>query len=87
MDRNYIVETVNKVLSEEFEKDITLFTPEAHIRKDLNLDSLDIVDMIIALETAFKFKIKDRSKILEIATMGDVYAFIENTCQAEISAR
>ncbi|MDR1243124.1 MAG: phosphopantetheine-binding protein [Deltaproteobacteria bacterium] len=87
MDRNYIVETVNKVLSEEFEKDIALFTPDAHIRDDLNLDSLDIVDMIIALEAAFKFKLKDRSKILEIATMSDVYDFIEKTYQAEISAR
>jgi acyl carrier protein len=87
MDRSYIVDTVNKVLSEEFEKDSSLFTPDAHIRNDLHLDSLDIVDMVITLEEAFHFKLKDRSKILTIATLNDVYTFIENTHQAESSAQ
>jgi acyl carrier protein len=83
MDRAYIIDTVNKALSEEFEKDIALFTPEAHIRDDLKLDSLDIVDMILALEQAFKFKLKDKTKILTIATMNDVYNYVEDLYTAE----
>ena len=77
MERDYIVKTVNEALGEEFELEPEELTPEAHIRNDLHLDSLDIVDMIMALEQAFDFKLEDRSKILEIATMQDVYDFIE----------
>lgn len=78
MDRDYIIRTVNEALSEEFELDLEALTSEAHIRDNLNLDSLDIVDMIMALEQAFNFKLDDRSKILEIVTLGDVYNFIED---------
>jgi acyl carrier protein len=84
VERDYIVKTVNEALSEEFELDPADLTPEAHIRDDLNLDSLDIVDMIMALEQAFNFKLEDRSKILEIVTLGDVYAFIEKIYQSRV---
>ena len=86
MDRDYIVKTVNEALSEEFELELEALTPEAHIRDDLNLDSLDIVDMIMALEQAFNFKLEDRSKILEIVTLGDVYVFIEKIYQDRADA-
>lgn len=78
MDREHIVKTVNAALAEEFEMDVESFTPEAHIRDDLKLDSLDIVDMVMALEQAFDFRLEDRTKILDIVTMKDVYDFIEN---------
>ena len=81
MDRDYIIQTVNEAMSEEFELDIEILTPEAHIRDDLNLDSLDIVDMTLALEQAFNFKLEDRSSILDIATLNDVYNFIEKIYQ------
>lgn len=77
MQRDYIVKTVNETLGEEFELEPEQMIPEAHLRDDLHLDSLDIVDMIMALEQAFSFKLEDRSKILEIATLRDVYDFIE----------
>lgn len=76
MDHEYIVQTVNEALAEEFELDMARLVPSAHIRDDLNLDSLDIVDMIMALEQAFHFKLEDRSRILGIRTMQDVYDFI-----------
>lgn len=77
MEQDDIITTVNKAFSEEFEIEPEALTPNAHIRNDLHLDSLDIVDMIMALEQAFKFKLEDRSKILEITTLQDVYDFIE----------
>ena len=77
MERNQIISKVNGALAEEFELDAELLTPEAHIRDDLKLDSLDIVDMIMALEQAFDFKLEDRSKVMEILTLNDLYDFIE----------
>lgn len=34
-------------------------TPEAHFQKDLGLDSLDTVEVVMALEEEFKFEIPD----------------------------
>ncbi|MDL2285767.1 phosphopantetheine-binding protein [Desulfovibrio sp. OttesenSCG-928-F07] len=77
MDKNYIIETVNSALAEEFELDIETLKPEADIREDLRMDSLDMVDMILALERAFNFKLTDRSQVQHVKSMQDVYEFIE----------
>ncbi len=76
MDKNYIIETVNSALGEEFELDQELLKPEADIREDLRMDSLDMVDMILALEKAFHFKLADRSQVQHVKTLNDVYEFI-----------
>lgn len=56
--------------------------PEAKIKDDLGLDSLDVVDMVIVLETAFDFKIHDKDALKEIVTLADVVDFIESTIEA-----
>ncbi len=71
-----IVATVNNAFAEEFEVEPEKLVPEAHIKDDLGLDSLDIVDMIIVLEQAFNFKLTDRSSIANITTLGELYDFI-----------
>ena len=77
MTNEEIIQTVNKAFMEEFELEKEKLVPEAHIKDDLELDSLDIVDMIIVLEQAFQFKLPDRSAFSTIATLGDLYTFIE----------
>jgi len=76
MDNDAIAEKVNKALSEEFELDPERLVPQAHIRDDLGLDSLDIVDMVIVLEKAFDFKLHNKEPLTKIQTLGDLYAFI-----------
>ena len=71
-----IIAIVNKALAEEFELDPADLRAEAHIRDDLGLDSLDIVDMVIVLEKAFRFKLPNREALAEIQTIGDIHAFI-----------
>ncbi|WP_234970989.1 acyl carrier protein [Desulfonauticus submarinus] len=76
MTNKEIIDTVNKALIEEFELDPEQMIPEAHLYEDLGLDSLDTVDMIIVLETAFNFKIKEDEDIKSIQTLQDLYNFI-----------
>lgn len=76
MNDDAIIDTINTALAEEFELDPAMLTPSAHIRDDLGLDSLDIVDMVIVLEKAFRFKLPNREALAEIHTLGDIYAFI-----------
>lgn len=68
---------VNEAFATEFELSPERLIPDARLREDLELDSLDFVDMILVLETATKIKIKGRKGLENIKTLGDVYAFLE----------
>jgi len=71
-----IIQLIDTSLSEEFELDRTLMVPDAHIVDDLGLDSLDMVDMVVVLEKAFRFKIREEEAIREIRTLGDIHQFV-----------
>ena len=76
MDKENIVERTNRVFEESFEVDRERLTPDAHIFHDIGLDSLDIVDLVVALQQEFGVKIRNDSRIQDVRTLGDIYAFI-----------
>ena len=76
MTEQQVIDLINSSLVEEFELDPSAMQPEANIYEDLGLDSLDTVDMVIVLEGAFKFKIREESAIREIRTLGDIHRFV-----------
>jgi len=81
-----IMEKVKKILAQEFELEPAQLTPEANLYVDLGLDSLDSVDLVVALEKEFQFKInreRDEEKIRAIRTLNDIVGFIEAK-QAEV---
>jgi Acyl carrier protein len=80
MTRIEIEGTLYRAMEEEFEIEAANLVPEARIKEDLGLDSLDIVDMVVVLESAYGFSIPDKSALLKIETLGDVADFIEKTC-------
>lgn len=75
-----IMDKVKKILEQEFEIEPGQLTPEANLYVDLGLDSLDSVDLVVALEKEFQFKInreQDEEKIRAIRTLNDIVGFIE----------
>jgi len=76
MTEQEIIEKTNKVFEESFEIEKKRLVPEAHIFTDLGLDSLDIVDLIVALQNAFGVQIRAEEKVREIRTLQDIYRFI-----------
>jgi len=78
MTEQEIIDLINTSLAEEFELDPADLNPEAHLFDDLELDSLDIVDMVVVLESAFQFKIREEESIREIRTLGDIHRFVIN---------
>jgi len=70
------IELINTSLTEEFELDMTRMVPQAHLRDDLGLDSLDRVDMVIVLQNAFKIKIREEETIRGIQTIGEIHAYV-----------
>jgi acyl carrier protein len=83
MTEQEIIDRTNSVFEESFEIDPERLVPEAHIFTDLGLDSLDIVDLIVALQTSFGVKIRTDDKVREIRTLGDVYRFIADIKKGE----
>lgn len=73
-----IIERINKALAEEFELELDELVPEAMFKEDLDLDSLDAVDMVIVLEQEFAIKIKKDEAFKAIRSLGDLHTFILN---------
>jgi acyl carrier protein len=76
MTEQEIIDRINTSLAEEFELDPAVMTPEATLFDELGLDSLDVVDMVIVLEAAFGFKIREEEAIRQIRTLNDIHQFI-----------
>ncbi|MDU9711564.1 acyl carrier protein [Helicobacter pylori] len=71
-----LFETIQAVIAEQFEIDVSQVTPEAKFVKDLGVDSLDIVELIMALEERFGIEIPDE-QAEKIVNVGDVMRYIE----------
>jgi len=77
-DKINLEETINKVLETEFEIEPDRLVPDAALFTDLELDSLDIVDLIVALEQAFGIKIRtDAAQTFrDVRTLGDLHRVV-----------
>jgi acyl carrier protein len=73
-----IIDGTNKVFEESFEIPPEKLLPQANIFADLGLDSLDVVDLIVALQKSFGVKIRNEEKVREIRTLEDLYRFISS---------
>ena len=77
-----IADRVNAAIAEEFELDPAEITPAKHLIEDLGLDSLDSVDLIAAMERAFKVKCPE-SEARQLRTVGDIHAFVTRLMAAK----
>lgn len=83
MTRDDVVALTNKVFEDSFEIDANRLVPEARIFDELGLDSLDIVDLIVALQKQFKVQIREDERVRAIRTLDDIYNFILTLKQEE----
>ena len=58
MKREDIEKTVKDFMVEELELDAETITPDARLKEDIGIDSLDVVDIVVIVEKSFGFKIK-----------------------------
>ena len=71
-----IFETVKSVVAEQLGVDEEENTMESSFNDDLEADSLDIVELMMALEDEFKIEISDE-EAGKISTIGDVVEYIK----------
>ena len=77
MNRDKIIQLINKIFVDKFELDPADLTPEKKIFEDLELDSLDIVDLITGIQHTFQIQLRDNKDLLQIRTLQDVYDLVE----------
>jgi len=77
VQREDIVKLINEVFQEDFEMEPSQLVPEAHLFTELGLDSLDVVDLVVALQKKFDVSIRDDERIRDIRTLNDLYGLIE----------
>lgn len=77
MSSEEIMEKVKKTIVEQLGVSETSVTAEASFIDDLGADSLDIVELIMALEEEFDIEIPD-GEAEKIATVGDVVEYIKS---------
>ncbi|MCH4609785.1 acyl carrier protein [Helicobacter pylori] len=72
-----LFEDIQAVIAEQLNVDAAQVTPEAEFVKDLGVDSLDVVELLMALEEKFGIEIPDE-QAEKIVNVGDVVKYIEN---------
>lgn len=72
-----VFKDVKAIIVEQLGVDEDAVTTESRFREDLEADSLDIVELIMAFEDKFGGEISDEDA-QNITTVGDVVKFIES---------
>ena len=70
-------EKIKKIIVEQLGVEEDEITMESSFIDDLGADSLDIVELIMALEEEFDLEIPD-SEAEKISTVGDIVDYIKN---------
>ena len=78
MTKQEIIEKVNTLLIEEFEIAPEALTEGALLKQDLEIDSLDFVDIVVLIDREFGFKPKTED-MKGMKTLNDFYDFIEKS--------
>ncbi|ACI19301.1 acyl carrier protein [Dictyoglomus thermophilum] len=76
MDESTIFEKVKKIIVDQLRVDESLVTMDSNIQEDLGADSLDAVELIMALEEEFGIDVQDE-EAENFKTVGDVVRYIE----------
>lgn len=72
-----IFEKVKEIIVSELKLDASKVTMDANLETDLGADSLDAVEVIMALEEEFDLEFSDDAAT-SIKTVGDIVRYIES---------
>jgi len=75
MDKGAMQSKVAEIISNQLGVDKEAVTPEANVVDDLGADSLDVVELVMALEEAFDLEIPDEDAE-NIRTVKDILEYL-----------
>jgi acyl carrier protein len=77
MEKEAIFEKVKKIVTEQLSVEAKEVKPESNFQNDLGADSLDTVELVMALEEEFDIEIPDEAAE-KITTVGDAVQYIQD---------
>ncbi|MBS4012500.1 MAG: acyl carrier protein [Bacteroidetes bacterium] len=77
MQKEVIVSKVNEFLIDEFEIESSQLSPDALLKDDLGIESLDFVDIAVIVEKEFGVKVVGE-EVAGVRTVDDLYDYIYN---------
>ena len=80
MEKVMIFEKLQSILSDQFNVDKSNINFDTDFFKDLNADSLDIIDLVSTISGEFDLDF-DENKISNFKTVGDVVKYIEENTE------
>jgi len=75
MIKEELIEKINAILADEFEVEISIIEPDKPMMQTLDMDSLDLVDMVVLIENNFGYKMTAED-FKEMNTFQNFYDFI-----------
>ena len=81
MKKEEIIEKVNGFLIEELEIDEEKIRPEARLKEDIGIDSLDYVDIVVIVHRIFGFKIQS-GELANVSTLNQFYDYVDSRVNA-----
>ena len=73
-----IFEKLSALIAEQFNVDVDSITMDTSFEDDLNAESVDIVDLSMALEEVFGVEELTEDEIGSITTVGDLVHFLQS---------
>ena len=70
---------IQNIMADEFELEPEQLVPEATLFDTLGLDSLDAVDMVVAMEKEFGVRMRDEEAMRAVRTMDDLHKLVLKT--------
>ena len=65
------------IIAEQFDVDVDTITADTAFEADLQADSVDLVDLSMALEDEFGMEEMEEDDIAAIVTVGDLYKYMQ----------
>ena len=72
-----VFEKIQEIISIQFDVEKDEVNIDTSFQEDLKADSLDLVELIMAIEDEFDLEIEDENMV-DISTVGDVVEYISN---------
>ena len=77
-----IFERMKAIISEQFGVDVDSITETTSFEEDLGADSVDLVELVMAMEDEFKIGEVGEDELASISTVGDCVSFLSRRLDA-----
>jgi len=71
-----MLEQIIEIISRQLKADASQITPETNIMEDLGADSLDVVELLMAIEETFGVTVPDED-VQGLKTIQDIVNYVE----------